>query len=573
MTTPRTDDLERVRELEARIHELENENVRLHREAADVATANVHAAMQLVEFSDARNLELEAKNAQIHHALQLAEQASEQKSRFLANMSHELRTPISGILGMVELLSSSELDEQQRDLVSTIASTADSFLELIHQLLDFTKVEAGAVELEETEFDVWDTCERVAQLLQVSADQKGVTFDFVLDGDVPRRAIGDPLRLRQILLNLGSNAVKFTERGIVRFSVMNTVSDDERNRLTFRFEDTGCGFAPEIGERLFEPFVQADVSTTRRFGGTGLGLSICKQLVLRMDGDINCSSEVDLGSTFEACIPFAAVDPVVTPRSMSGMRAHLSCLRPSTAELVASHFENLGIEIMGDPFSDACCDQGCRSVEQSDWVVIEVADDPKRVLECVRKASANARVLLVAGTRSIIKSDCLEPFGVRSVFLPPLRPTALVHALISDIETKVATNAASIDGDFTGTRVLVVDDTKINRRALSIQLERLGCSVDCAANGKEALEIWRRGKYDVVFMDCQMPGLDGYAVTEAIRRMERARRAPRCAVIALTADTSPEVEARCLEAGMDEFCVKPLRRAQIADCLDRWKHS
>ncbi|MCA8970201.1 MAG: hypothetical protein KDC95_10470, partial [Planctomycetes bacterium] len=191
MTTSRTDDAERVRELEARIRELEEENVRLHREAADVATANVHAAMQLVELSDARNRELEAKNAQIHHALELAEEASEQKSRFLANMSHELRTPISGILGMVELLSSSELDEQQRDVVSTIASTADSFLELIHQLLDFTKVEAGAVELEETEFDVWDTCERVAQLLQVSADQKGVTFDFVLDGDVPRRAVGD----------------------------------------------------------------------------------------------------------------------------------------------------------------------------------------------------------------------------------------------------------------------------------------------------------------------------------------------------------------------------------------------
>ncbi len=554
-------------ELRARLRLLEAENARLQRAADEVAEANVHAALQLVALSDARASELEVKNGEIERALALAEQASELKSQFLANMSHELRTPISGILGMVDLLSDTDLDEQQRDLVATIASTADSFLELVHQLLDFTKAEAGALELEAIDFDLWDTCERVAELLQVSADQKGISFDFVLGRSVPRHSKGDPVRLRQVLLNLGSNAVKFTERGVVRFSVaLDAVGDDQHIR--FCFEDSGCGFAPEIGERLFEPFIQADVSTTRRFGGTGLGLSICKQLVLRMGGTITCESVVDLGSRFEARIPVARVADAAVVAPMQRGRVLLACLRPSTVESLQTQFEGMGFEVLGDPFLDVRWTTTVASLGADDWVVLEAAEDPSPALRYIREQNAAVQVIVVAGARS---STCrqLSAFDVRAVVLPPLRPTAIA-TIVNSKDAATARAGRPEEGAFSGLRVLVVDDAVINRRALSIQLERLGCAVDCAAGGKDALAIWRRGRHDIIFLDCQMPGLDGYAVAETIRRLEEARGAQRCAILALSADTSGGAEARCLAAGMDAFHQKPMKRDQLATCLDRW---
>jgi two-component system, sensor histidine kinase and response regulator len=557
MRNPSDSDGDGNQALMHRIRELEEENRRLKFKAQDVASANVNAAMQLLEMTEQRSQELEAKNAEIASALQHAEQASLKKSRFLANMSHELRTPISGIIGMSELLAEGELSAQQRDRVGAIISTADSFLDLVNQLLDFSKAEANAIEIEQCEYDVWSIGETVAQLLQVQADEKGVDFAFHLDCDLPRYLIGDRLRVRQVLLNLGVNAIKFTQHGCVTMRGAR-VCDADREWVEWAIADTGCGFDEPTGERLFEPFVQADASTTRRFGGTGLGLSICRHLVGCMGGEIRWHSEPDLGSTFVARLPMV-VAKVAEPSLPLQRTARLLAARSSTIMMMSEHLPKHGYRVLheDDPGS-------------SDLLVVEAATQLVDVLHRARSRYPNQPVLLVESPGTVSLESDFGSSGVLGILQQPVRPTQL-SSLLSLSGCEVAVGNAAIDRPAYSQRLaLIADDSPINLRVLAERLRKQGLEVVEACDGQQAIDAFRQQHFDIVFLDCQMPVVDGYEAATTIRAIERAQNAGSVPIIALTADASDANEERCLHAGMDMFCIKPLRAEALSKVLSQW---
>ncbi|MEZ5966064.1 MAG: ATP-binding protein [Planctomycetota bacterium] len=558
--------------LQRRIAELEAENVRLHRQAEDVATANVHAALQMVEVHEARERELQAKNREVEAALQRAEEASRQKSRFLANMSHELRTPLSGIVGMAELLRDSPLRPTQRDYVDAIVRTTDSFLELINQLLDFSKIEAGRVELERVEVDLWRLLEDTAQHMQVGADAKAIAFDFDLDCSVPRRILGDPLRLRQVLQNLASNALKFTSAGEVALAARCCGTPPT---LEIEVRDTGCGIPDDVAARLFEPFVQADASTTRRFGGTGLGLVICRHLLAAMGGELEMSSVAGEGTTFRVhlpvqtvvsplpvcaagnahdCAPCAWRPEVATP----GRRRALVRAGARTAPRLRQHLASLGF------VADAC------DVADAELLVIECDGDGRAESEALRRLHGPRlprTVFLVRGAPGAAeRGDRCAAF---TFLQQPLRPSLLRRAVLEEPSAEPEPTRASKDVDIAGMRVLVAEDTEVNRVVVAAQLARLGCHVVCVENGQAAVEAAAHATFDLVLMDCHMPGLDGYAATAAIRAAEGAGR--HTPILALTANALLGHKEQCLAAGMDDLLAKPLRAADLHMALRRFR--
>ncbi len=553
--------------LKQRILQLEGENAQLLRQAEDVAEANVRAAMQLVEMHTEREQELQQKKSEIEQALAKAEEASRQKSRFLANMSHELRTPLSGIRGLAELLRDGMLHPVQRDYVDAIVRTADGFLELVGELLDFAKIEAGRVELEHIAFDLWELLEDTAQLLQVGADAKGLQFAFELAADVPRRVGGDPLRLRQVLQNLGGNAVKFTTIGRVRMAVTNRGSAASPV-LHVAFEDTGCGIPAAAASRLFEPFVQADASTTWRFGGTGLGLVICRHLAHRMGGELSFSSVAEVGTTFELRLPIESATRATQPPTAPGVAVVVSD-DGATTGLLASHLTARGFAVRN---VGALADLG-----RLEGVALLVVDcgadggDEQRCLEVRFGAALPRTVLLVHGGAAI--GD-----GRDSMLRleRPLRPTRLLRALdrFGGNDEQVADGKGAVQDsaylDLAGMRVLVVEDTPVNRRVALAQLERLGCVAIGVEDGEQAVAAVRERSFDLVLMDCHMPRLDGYAATAAIRALELPTRR-HTPIVALTANALPEHKDQCLAAGMDDHLTKPIRRTDLAAALLRFR--
>jgi len=546
-------------DLEARIRELEEENRRLQATAQDVASANVNAAMQLVEMTEQRSRELEKKNEEIERALAAAEHASQQKSRFLATMSHELRTPISGIIGMAELLGDSGLGTAQLDQVEAILSTAESFLDLVNQLLDFSKAEAQAIEFENVEYDLWRANETIAHLLHVSAQSKDVDLHFYLDPKLPREVIGDPLRTRQIVLNLGANAIKFTSRGAVAVWVEKHVDERGDAWIQWTVHDTGCGFDEQTGERIFDPFVQADASTTRKHGGTGLGLAISRHLVETMGGAIGCSSEPERGSTFTVRLPLVTSAPAEEPTAGPTPQrlARVVAARPATLVMLAEHLPLLGYRLI-DEDDD----------EHADLLVLEAAFDCERALQRLRDREPQVPAVLVACPGANLPDERHAELGVIGVLQQPPRPTQLLK-LLRAAEGEVGVEVGG-DNPFAGKRALAVDDSLINLRVLALRLRKFGCEVVTAEDGEQAVAQFEAQRFDVVLLDCQMPIIDGYDAAGRMRAFERANDRPRTPIIALTADGTSSNIDRCREAGMDDFALKPIRTPQVEALMTRW---
>jgi len=512
--------------------------------------------------------------------------ASRAKSAFLATMSHEIRTPMNGVIGLTGLLQKTRLDERQKQYVDGVHLAGEALLRIINDILDFSKNEAGKLELDIIDFNLVQVIEESAALVADSAQRKELELLAYCSPELPLSLRGDPSRLRQVLLNLASNAVKFTDKGEVVIRAQVEGETPEGTEVRFEVSDTGVGLDPHDRQRLFEPFSQADSSTTRRFGGTGLGLAICRQLVTAMGGEIGVDSELGRGSTFWFTLPLqlAAADQSVAPtRSTDG----LAGLRVLVVD--DNHTNRL---ILGEQLgawgmrADAAVDgrSAIRQLEDAAergapyaLCLLDLCMPDMDGLELAARISRNPtltdlRLVLLTSVPDVTAEQA-RAVGISVRLTKPVQLSRL-HTALREVSqahrVKSGNTAVAADMEHPGSRghVLVVEDNHVNQLVAVGMLEYLGFTTEVAGNGIEALASHARTSFAAVLMDCQMPEMDGYAATREIRRLEG--RGSRIPIIAMTAGVSEGEHERCLVAGMDDYVSKPVIPAQLDAALVRW---